>query len=208
MRTVIERTLPVVNASRTPPTHLYHFSEEPDIVRFEPRPRPGQDGPPCVWAIDEWHAPMYYVPRDCPRACFWPDRGTSDDDRERWFGGIDARMVIAIESGWLDRVRTTTLYRYTLPSATFAAARDDDSGHFVSPDAVVPLRVEAMPDLLGALATAGVELRITPSLVELWRRVTASTLQFSGTRLRNAEGWPAAAEATRGIHEEHEKHEG
>lgn len=169
---------------------LYHFSEEPDIRRFEPRPPPsGGDLPDCVWAISADEAVMYYFPRDCPRACFWPSERTSAADRERWFGGVDARMIIAVEAGWLARIRETTLYRYELPAATFRPARDDASGHYVSEAAVEPLRVEAMPDLLAAIAAAGVELRITPSLVELWRRVIASTLEYSGTRLRNARGY-------------------
>ena len=147
--------------------------------------------PPVVWAIDAWHAPMYFLPRDCPRACFWPGERTSHDDRERWFGGVDARMVIAVEAAWLDRIRTTTLYRYTMPGATFVL-NDATAGHYVSREPVVPLGVEPMGDLLAALVDAGVELRVTPKLVELWRRVIASTLEFSGTRLRNAKGWAAA----------------
>ena len=174
---------------------LYHFSEEPDIAVFKPLPPPaGQDMPPVVWAIDAWHAPRYYVPRDGPRACFWPGPKTSAEDRERWFGGIEAKMVIAIESSWLDRLRTTQLYRYAMPEATFAP-NDDIGGHFVSREPVTPLSVEPVGDLLAALAAANVVLRITPRLVELWRRVMASTLEFSGTRLRNAEGWGEAFES-------------
>jgi hypothetical protein len=171
---------------------LYHFSEEPNISRFEPRVATSTTHPdPVVWAIDGWHAPMYYVPRDCPRACFWPANYTSADDRERWFGGVQARMVIAVEAAWLDRIRACRLYRYILPEETFSPARDDDSGHRVSSAPVTPLRVEPVGDLLAAIAASGAELRITPSLVELWHRVVASTLEFSGTRLRNATGWPA-----------------
>ncbi len=173
---------------------LYHFSEEPNIARFEPRPSPsGRDlRPDVVWAIDEWHAPMYFVPRDCPRACFWPSDRTTDADRERFFGGVEARMVIAVESSWLERIRTTTLYRYTMPEATFVAARGDDSGHRISSVGVTPIRVEPVGDLLAALTAANVELRITPSLIELWRRIIASTMEFSGTRLRNATGYDDA----------------
>jgi hypothetical protein len=73
---------------------LYHFSEEPDIKRFEPRPPPsGQDMADCVWAIHEDHAVQ----------------------------------------------------------------------------------------------------RVTPSLIDLWQRVIASTLDFSGTRLRNAQGYERIA---------------
>lgn len=165
---------------------LFHFSEDPAIAQFEPLPPPaGQDMPPVVWAIDAWHAPMYYFPRDCPRACFWPGERTSADDRERWFGGVDAKMVIAVEAAWLERIRATTLYRYAMPGATFVL-NDATAGHCVSHDPVVPLSVEPVGDLLTALADASVELRITPTLVELWQRVIISTLEFSGTRLRNA----------------------
>ena len=168
---------------------LYHFSEEADIARFEPRaPLERPAIAPRVWAIDDWHAPMYFVPRDCPRACFWPGPATSADDRERWFGGVDARMVIAIEASWLARLRTTALHRYTMPSATFVLD-DPDGGHWVSRQPVVPLAVDPVGDLLAALAGAGVELRLTPSLISLWQRVVRSTLHFSGTRLRNARGW-------------------
>jgi hypothetical protein len=173
-------------------TILYHFSEEPDIGVFEPRPplaRPEVE--PLVWAIDDWHAPMYFFPRECPRACFWPGAQTAHEDRERWFGGIDATMVIAIEAAWLDRVRTTKLYRYTMPATAFEPI-DATAGFYVSRASVVPLTVEPVGDLLTALAAANVELRITPALAALWQRVIASTLEFSGTRLRNAEGWAEA----------------
>jgi hypothetical protein len=169
---------------------LYHFSEEFDIALFVPRsPIERPEIEPMVWAIDDTRAPMYYFPRDCPRACFWPGDDTTPDDRERWFGGVDARMVIAIESAWLARVRTTALYRYEMPDAGFVR-NDDIAGHWVCRQSVVPLNIEPVGDLLAALASAGVELRITPSLAELWRGVIASTLCFSGTRLRNARGFP------------------
>jgi hypothetical protein len=181
-----------VDGARSSTTILYHFSEEPDIARFEPRaPLERPTVPPMVWAIDEWHAPMYLVPRDCPRACFWAGPATSDQDRERWLGGVDARMVIAIEAAWLDRLRRTALFRYRLPPAGFAL-HDADGGHWVSRDPVVPLAVEPVGDLLAALAASGVELRVTPSLIALWQRVIRSTLCFSGTRLRNARGWDPA----------------
>ena len=172
----------------TPPV-LYHFSEEAGIARFEPRaPLERPTVEPMVWAIDDWHAPMYFVPRDCPRACFWAGPATSDQDRERWLGGVDARMVIAIEAAWLDRVRTSALHRYLMPPATFVL-HDSDGGHWVSRDPVVPLSVEPVGDLLAALATSGVELRIPPALIPLWQRVVRSTLHYSGTRLRNARDW-------------------
>jgi uncharacterized protein DUF6886 len=165
---------------------LYHFSEDPTIREFVPHRAPTSIvDEALVWAIDEWHAPMYFFPRQCPRACFWPGPGTTDADRERWFGDSHARMVIAIESGWLERVRSTELYRYRMPEATFELA-DATAGHWVSRERVEALGAEPVGDLLAALANAGVELRIMPAIMALWRRVIASTMEYSGTRLRNA----------------------
>jgi hypothetical protein len=171
---------------------LFHFSEDASIELFRPHvPQQRPDIEPLVWAIDPWHAPMYYVPRDCPRACFWPGAHTSADDRDRWFAGVRATMVITIECAWLARLRATSLYRYRMPGETFVL-NDETAGHWVSRQEVRPLAVEPVGDLLAALMEADVELRLTPSLVELWPAVVASTLCYSGTRLRNARGWPPA----------------
>ena len=65
---------------------------------------------------------------------------------------------------WLDRIRSTALYRYTMPPEPFAQVADDSAGHWISRQAVEPLAVEPMGDLLTAIARESVELRITPSL--------------------------------------------
>jgi hypothetical protein len=168
---------------------LYHFSEDPGIRVFAPHvAATSVQDEALVWAIDEWHAPMYYVPRQCPRACFWPGAQTTPEDRERWFAGSEARMAVAVETKWLPAIRETTLYRYTMPEPPFRL-NDATAGHYVSRETVSPLSVEPVGGLLEALAAANVDLRITPRLLELWKRVIESTLEFSGTRLRNAEGW-------------------
>lgn len=57
---------------------LYHFSEDPDIKIFEPRTLPNRDDERAkVWTIDEYHAPHYFFPRECPRVCFWSGDLTS-----------------------------------------------------------------------------------------------------------------------------------
>ncbi len=168
---------------------LYHFSEDSSIRVFTPhRAKTSILDEAYVWAIDEASAYRYYFPRDCPRACFWPGAATLETDRERWFGHIDARAIVAIESAWLDRLRTTTLYRYTMPHERFTQI-DATAGHWVSRDTIEPVSVEPMSDLLRALVDADIELRITPSLIRLWEQVIRSTLEFSGTRLRNAHGY-------------------
>lgn len=168
---------------------LYHFSEDPTIRIFRPHRAPTSNrDEEYVWAIDDWHAPMYYFPRDCPRGCFWPEPATSPADRARWFDYVRARMVIAVESGWLNRIRTTALYRYTMPEGPFQLL-DPTAGHWVAREVVTPLSVDPVGDLLTALVAADVELRITPSLIPLWCEVVRSTLAFSGTRLRHAQGY-------------------
>lgn len=172
---------------------LHHYSEDPALTIFHPRvPKISDVGVQAyVWAIDEWHAPMYYMPRNCPRACFWAGERTTEIDRDRWLHDLQARFVMAIERGWLDRIRGTVLYRYEMPPEKFIP-RLDDSGHHVCAETVAPLRVEPMSDLLGAILAEGVELRIVDRLGPMWRRIhKESTLHFSGTRLRNALGYPA-----------------
>lgn len=142
---------------------------------------------PLVWAVDDWHAAIYSVPRDCPRVTFWSLPTTTPDDYERYFATVPGRIVIAIESGWLERLRATRLYRYRMPEETFADIHDH--GVHVSREPVVTLAMEPMNDLLAALADAGVELRITPSLVPLGRAIIQTTLHFSLIRMRNARGW-------------------
>jgi hypothetical protein len=186
-----ERDSPVRHESDPMPA-LYHFSEDPTIRVFVPhRAKTSRLDEDLVWAIDDWHAPMYFFPRDCPRACFWPGGQTSDEDRQHWFGHVQARMVIAIEAVWLGRLRSTKLYRYVMPVTPFRLA-DATAGHWVTRETVMPLSVEPVGDLLTALIAARVELRITPNVIPLWQRVIHSSLEFSGTRLRNAQGYNEA----------------
>lgn len=154
---------------------LWHVSEDPTIARFEPRDR-------RVWAIDTRHLPLYWFPRDCPRATFWAVDETTDDDVDRFLGGDRTRRVHVLEPDWLDRMREARLYAYRLPEATF----EPEDRYWISSSAVEPLERSELSDLLGLHAAAGIELRIAPKLLELWERVTASTLDFSGIRLRNA----------------------
>ena len=53
---------------------------------------------------------------------------------------------------------------------------------------VEPLELVDLGDLLALHASAGIELRLVPTLLPLFERVLASPLGFSGIRLRNAAG--------------------
>jgi hypothetical protein len=176
--------------------HLFHFSEDPSIARFEPRPVrvPAERGPgrgwlngPLVWAIDAWRQPMYFFPRDCPRILLWRKPATTEADLRRWWrGGAHRRMLAHIEDAWLERLKTTPVYRYAFDPEPFEDI--GDVGMWVSRVAVEPVAVEPVGDLPSALHAADVELRVMPDLLPL-KGVWDSTLHASGIRLRNAAGW-------------------
>jgi hypothetical protein len=166
------------------PFALWHFSEDPSLARFEPRAGNDRAGP-LVWAVDTRHAPMFWFPRDCPRGCIWPVAGTTAADRERFFGLTAARRIHVIEAAWLDRMRECRLYGYRMPAAPFRA-HDVVGGYWVAAAPVDAVERVVIDDLLGRHARAGIELRVTPSIWPFWREVATSTIEYSGSRLRNA----------------------
>jgi hypothetical protein len=165
-----------------PMTTLFHVSEEPGITRFEPRAS-AYANEPVVWAIHADRLCNYLLPRDCPRVAFYAGPETTSCDVERFVGS--SRAVVAIERGWLPRVRSSRLYCYHMPSDTFEC-HDACAGYYVSRVAVVPQRTELIEDPLMHIAQRGVEVRILPSLWPLRDAVVASSLQFSIIRMRNA----------------------
>jgi len=164
---------------------LWHVSEDDSIRLFEPRADPGHDSPePLVWAIDDEYLPAYWFPRDLPRGTFWATESTSDDDVERFLAGERSRRVHAIEPSWLGALRAARVYAYRLPAVTFEPY-GRAAGYWVSREPVEPVERVELGDLVARHADAGIELRIVPALRPLWDRVIASTLEFSGIRLRN-----------------------
>jgi hypothetical protein len=165
---------------------LFHVSEESGIERFEPRPSPNADGP-VVWAVDANRLRNYLLPRDCPRVTYYAGPETTAADMERCLGPSPA--VIAVESAWLERLRSCRLYCYHMPPETFACL-DEWAGYFVSRTPVVPTRVQVFDDLPAALLGRGVELRFVPNLWHLRDAVVSSTLRYSIIRMRNASPRP------------------
>ncbi len=96
------------------------------------------------------------------------------------------RAVACIEWDWLERMRTTSVTRYHLPSDTFEDLHD--AGMWVSRETVRPTRAEPAGDLVEALRQDGVELRLMRRLMPLWG-IRDTSLHASGIRLRNAQGW-------------------
>jgi hypothetical protein len=174
---------------------LFHFSDDPGITIFHPRPvRVSVDRPagqewlngPLVWATDEIYELLYLFPRECPRIVVWPTQYTSIEDRAAWFGDTSSRAIAHIEHDWFDRFRTARIYRYHVPFEQFEDI--DDVGMWVSRTPVFPTRIDIVDDLIGELGSRNIELRVMDRLTPL-KRVWQTTLHASGIRLRNAHDW-------------------
>jgi Family of unknown function (DUF6886) len=116
----------------------------------------------------------------------WVVGGTTDD-RERILGPGGGTRVHAVEYGWLDAMRTVELYAYRFAAEDFGPVDVDDPHAMVSTAEVAPLGPpERVGDLFELHDRAGIQLRVLPHLHGFWDAVIASTLGFSGIRLRNA----------------------
>jgi Family of unknown function (DUF6886) len=171
------------------PFALWHFSDDPSLVRLRPHvPATNPQARPLVWAVDTRHAPLFWFPRDCPRGCIWPVSATTAEDHERFFGQSAATRIHVIEADWPGRAQVCRLYAYRLPAEAFRP--HEVGGYWVAEEPVEVIEQVIVDDLLGWHARARIEFRVTPSIWPFWRRVTGSTVEFSGSRLRNAGAHP------------------
>jgi hypothetical protein len=148
---------------RPEPGQVLHFSEDPSIARFEPHVAPTSTlRDPLVWAVDAARSPGYWFPRACPRAMAW-----------------------ASSSGRAAASACT-------PSSRFTPIGEPEPHALVCAEPVEPLgSPEPVGSLLRLHDEAGIQLRVLPGLWPFWDAVVASTLGYSGIRLRNARPRPA-----------------
>lgn len=172
---------------------LFHFSDDPDISEFVPRPvlipsqRPaGREwlNGPLVWAIEEEFDFLYHFPRNCPRILIWARADTGDADRSSWLG--THRAAAYVEDSWLAAIETAELHRYEMPAERFETL--NDAGMWVSRHSVIPVSKESIRGLPDRLRRVGVDLRVVESLAPL-RGLWGTTLHTSGIRLRNSKSW-------------------
>lgn len=168
---------------------LFHVSEQPGISLFEPRPSPSvfaaiKGG--VVFAVTGGLLHNYLLPRDCPRVTWYVNAQTSAADKERFMGNTSAQHIITVESGWYQRIVETTLYCYEFPVSEFTLL-DACAGYYISYQPVLPLSVTTVPNIMAELLNRNIELRFTPSLIQLADDVSRSTLSFSNIRMRNAQ---------------------
>ncbi len=161
---------------------LLHFSEDPAIEMFRPHVAKTSERPErYVWAVDEAHAPGFWFPRQCPRACYWlsPDQSAPE--------GVDMHgvsRVHAVQSDWLGAMRACTLYAYSFAPDGFAMLQPE-AGHWVAEQDIVPLGVEPVGDLFAKHADAQIPLLIYDDLRPLIAAIVGSGAQFSIYRQRN-----------------------
>lgn len=166
---------------------LFHFSEDPTITLFQPHvATTSSEREPFVWALDEEHAPSYWFPRDCPRACCWAGKAPILEAGAALLGLGGARRLHAIEAKWLERVRECQLYAYEFDPTHFKP-KVADAGYWVAREEVVPLSVTAVGDLLARHVEAEIELRIVNNLWPLIDAIISSGLEFSVIRKGNAQ---------------------
>lgn len=177
---------------RPEPGQVLHFSEDPAITRFVPHvAETARVAEAYVWAVDHGRCPDYWFPRDCPRARAWVGSATSAVDRDRIVGAGCGDRIHAIEYDWLDPMRSTRLFAYRLPATGFRPIGEPEPHAVVATEPVEPLGPpEPVGDLLELHARAGIQLRVLPNLWPFWDEVVASSLNFSGIRLRNARPRP------------------
>lgn len=165
------------------PHALWHVSEDDSVRRFEPRRAPASPlDEPLVWAVDTRHLPLYWFPRECPRAMFWASSATTDADVVRFLDGERRLRAHVVEPARLEAMRTSRVVAYRLPEETF----ERWDRFWISRTAVEPLELVELGDLVGRHEHARIALRADDDLLALWRRVVESTLDYSGIRLRNA----------------------
>lgn len=182
---------PPARRAPAPPYHgegphaLWHVSDSEGIGRFEPRASTAAPDTELVWAIDTRHLPMYWFPRECPRGTFWAGERTTDSDVEYFLSGRRDLRVHAVDIDWQPRLRDARVVAYRLPEDSF----EPDpvvTGYWRSREGVTPLDAVVLVDLIARHDDAGIELRVVLDLWAVWDRIVASTLEFSGIRLRNA----------------------
>ncbi|SEO64021.1 hypothetical protein SAMN05192574_11086 [Mucilaginibacter gossypiicola] len=173
-----------------PKPRLFHISEQPGISIFTPRPSPSNFDNitgDVVFAISDQLLHNYLLPRDCPRVTFYAGTNTIDANKQKFMGNTTASHIVAVESGWYQKIKETTLYCYEFLPDDFMLI-DECAGYYVSYKPALPIAVTVIGDIMAALLNRDIELRFMPSLTDIADAVRNSSLRFSLIRMRNAKG--------------------
>ena len=166
-----------------PQAVLFHYSEDPSIRYFDPHvPKTNPGVEPAVWAVDALRAPLYWLPRHCPRVSVWANDVSHQDRLERMFRTTASR-VQAVPLEWSEAIESCTLYEYQFAADGFVP-NPDAEGQWVAHQRMQPTSTARVGDLLERHREAGVDLRLLRDLRSLHDAVVESGLPFSIVR------WP------------------
>ena len=175
---------------------LYHVSEEPNIKIFEPRLPSRKDLNPdvgLVWALCERTLPNFITPRNCPRVTYHIGEKTTPDDIKRCLPNGYSHAVI-IETDWLERLSSTTLYLYHFDPSGFYL-QDEVAGYYVSEKPQTPIGVTVVTDLEGELQKRNVALITVDNLWEISEEIKKTTFNWSICRMAYAKSKPEERKA-------------
>lgn len=167
---------------------LFHISEESSIEIFKPRiPKRSDLNQSCglVWAIEERCLANFLTPRDCPRVAYHANPDADPQELARFFSSPASPYVVAIEHGWVRRMREAALHLYEFNPSGFTL-QDKTAGYHTSTDPQIPIGHTVIDNVFEALAARNVELRILPELWPLADAVRLSGLYWSLCRMSNA----------------------
>lgn len=168
---------------------LFHVSEESDIEIFHPRLPTRADLDPkvgLVWAIDEKHLPNFLTPRNCPRVAYHVGEQTTEADHRKFFTSASQSYALVLEHGWLERMRSTSLYLYEFVPDDFIL-QDAVAGYHVATTTQYPKAKYRMDDLFAELLKRNVEVRLVDNLWDIAQAVQCSTLDWSLCRMGYAQ---------------------
>lgn len=173
-----------------PAEGIFHVSEEAGIKLFVPRPSPSYFAAitgDVVFAISGKLLHNYLLPRNCPRVTFYAGDDTSQADRDRFLGTSAATYIIIVESGWYKQICDTVLTCYEFAPDNFTLL-DACAGYHISYEPEKPVAEQRVANIIEELLKRDVELKFTPSLIDVAAGLSKSTLNFSLIRMRNAKG--------------------
>ncbi|MFT3935953.1 MAG: hypothetical protein QM726_20150 [Chitinophagaceae bacterium] len=170
-------------------SYLYHISEDPAIKEFIPRPSPSAFNAikgDVVFAISEKLLHNYYFPRNCPRVTYYANEHTTQPDKEKFFIGINAAYVLAIEERWQKALQETKLYCYKFLTNDFELL-DECAGYYISYKTIRPIAVNSIESPYEIIAhRKDIQLNVLPEIKTLAESVKKSTLAFSLIRMKYA----------------------
>jgi hypothetical protein len=170
------------------PAHLFHVCEDPDIKVFQPRPPASGDlgtKDSVVWAVSHTHLPGYIAPPDCPRVSYGRGPATTAADAETFLDGVSGRVVV-VELGWLNRMRSASLFVYAFEPEANWRPLGNGGGRFISREPVTPIDCIRVDNASSVLLALGSDLRSRVNLWGLIDQISASSLDYAFLQQQNA----------------------